>query len=480
MAFELRDYQVDLINRARESIMKHKRIIIQSPTGSGKTVVASEIIKNAQKNKVGVFFLVHQRELLEQTSAALWRCKIPHGLCVAGRVVSQHHVQLASIMTLKNRMDRYKEPSLIIVDECHRALSRTYSDIFSKWSKAFVIGLTATPQRTDGRGMGEEFNDIVKGVSVRYLIDTGSLCEYELFGTPPQFKIEDIKVRAGDYDKKDLEEKTSKPQIIGDAVSHYLKLARGKKTVVMCSTIKHAEQVAEQYNQAGIKAAALHGLADDRSGILDDFENGDLMVIASVQLLVEGVDIPSIACVQWLRPTKSLVIWMQGIGRGLRPHSQKDKLIILDHVGNWSRLGLPDDDRDWSLEGSKRKGKKSDSEENLSVQVCASCYFSFKSGVYACPHCGEAVEFKERKIEIVEGELERIQKAKEEEEIKKQARKEQGRSQSLEELIALGVKRQYRDPAAWAVRVFCSRQKRRPTMVDYKNAARIVRDATSE
>lgn len=469
MAFKLYDYQEDLIARARASIGKNKRIIMQAPTGAGKTIIASEIISTAAE-RGGVFFLVHQDELLKQTSESFWKAKIPHGLCVSGRVKTPHGVQLASIMTLKNRLTKYDAPSLIVIDEAHRAVASTYQTIIKNWPNAYVVGLTATPQRTDGKGLGEVFNDIVKGPSIRYLIDQGKLCDYELYGVPQKVELDNVRTTAGDFNKGDLERESMKPQIIGDAVAHYQKIANGIRCVVMCATIKHAEMVAKQYNEAGIPAEALHGLSDDRTGVIKRFETGETMVVASVQLLIEGVDIPMIGCVQWLRPTKSLVIWMQGNGRGLRTHASKKKLIILDHVGNWSRHGLPDMDRDWSLEGDKKQGRKQSDPDSLGVQVCGECFFSFQSGVKECPHCGHEVPFKERKLEVVDGELQRIQAAAQAEREQKERKQEQGRARELSELVELGLRRGHRAPDAWAARVYAARQGRKANAADYARA----------
>lgn len=472
---QLRDYQQDLIARTRAALAKNKRVIMTAPTGAGKTALACHMIASAVENGHRCMFLVHQNELVKQTSAALWQNKIPHGLIVSGRARTPHAVQVASIMTLKNRLDAYESPQLVVVDETHRAAAKVYQDILAAWPDAYVVGLTATPQRTDGKGLDSVYSDIVKGPSIRYLIDHGHLCDYELYGVPQKMDLEGVRTTAGDYNKGDLEKAADKPEIVGDAVDHYLKIAKGRRCVVMCVSIKHAESVAAQYRAAGVPAAALHGLSDDRDSVLDKFESGELMVVASVQLLVEGVDLPAIGCVQWLRPTKSLVIWMQGNGRGLRPHASKDRLIILDHVQNYARHGLPDMEREWSLEGNKKQGRSGDADPDIGVQVCESCFFSFRTGVSVCPHCGSAVELKERKLEVVDGELERIQKAQAEEQARIERRKEQGKARELEELVAVGVERGMRRPDVWGANVWAARQKRKPSAADYARAAKAWR-----
>lgn len=454
----LRDYQVDMINRTRDALRQHQRVVLQAPTGAGKTAIACYMMAEAKRKGLSSFFLVHQNELLKQTSKTLWHNKIEHGLIAAGKSRSPHDVQLASVMTLKNRMSQYKDPALIIIDEAHRALAPSYLDIAEAYPNAKIVGLTATPRRTDGKGLGHLFEDIVDGPSIQHLINEGFLCDYDLFGVPVDMDVSKVKTTRGDYDTAQLEEVANKPTITGDAIAHYKRLARGRKCVVLCVSIKHAEDVARQYNQAGIKAMAIHGKSTNRDEILGQFENGDVDVITSVQLLVEGVDIPSIGAVQFLRPTQSLVVYMQGIGRGLRPHHNKDKLIVLDHVGNVSRHGLPCDPRSWSL-ADKKKGKRgaNDNEPRLSVQLCPQCHHTFKSGVHECPFCGTPVEFKERVLEVVDGELERIAKAQREHEEKTARRREVGMARSVEELTEIGKRRGMRYPHAWARRVVAAR-----------------------
>lgn len=471
---KLRDYQSDMIQRVRDSIMKHRRVILQSATGSGKTVMACHMMQEAAAKGKRVFFLVHQNELLQQTSRSLWRYQIEHGLIVSGKGRSNCAVQVASVMTLKNRLADYEAPDLIIIDESHRAFAASYKAIVDAYPNAAVVGLTASPQRTDSKGLGELFYDIVNGPSIRYLIDMGALCDYELFGVPQMADLSSVRTRAGDYAKDDLEREVNKPKISGDAVQHYKRLASGKKCVVLCVSIKHAEDVAQAYRDAGISASAIHGKSKNRLSILADFESGKTLVLTSVNLLIEGYDHSEIAVVQQLRPTQSIVVYLQAIGRGLRPDPSKKHLIILDHVGNYQRHSLPCDERTWSLEG-KKKGSRGNDEPTLSVQTCEQCYFTFKSGVTECPHCGDPVEFKARVIEQVDGELQRIEIAAKAEQERVAKKREQGKARTLDELVRLGVDRDIKNPSAWAANLFAARQGRRAAANDYTNASRILR-----
>jgi superfamily II DNA or RNA helicase len=310
---------------------------------------------------------------------------------------------------------------------------------------------------------------MTQGPTIKQLINAGFLCEYELYAPAIEFNIDAVKTTAGDYNKADLETALDKSTITGDAVQHYKTLANGKRCVVMCATIKHATHVCERYVDAGIAAVVIEGnmTNNEREKVLNDFKAGKIKVICNVQLLIEGVDIPAIEVVQWLRPTKSLIVWMQGNGRGLRPSDGKQRLIILDHVQNWSRHGAPCEDRDWTLEG-REKGKRAKPKDpdDISIQQCKKCFNVFEKGVDKCPKCGEDVPKMERKLEEKAGELTRI----EIEQAKKHKRMEVGRAQTIGELVKLGVEREMRKPAEWAALTYSARRKRKPTPQDFNEA----------
>lgn len=468
----LRPYQEDMLVRTRAALQRHKRVLLQAPTGAGKTALTVYMMGRAAEQGKRSMFLVHQTELLSQTSRALWAQKLEHGMIAAGRSRSRQPAQVASVQTLVRRLDQYERPDLIIIDECHRSASASYQAILEHWPGVRVVGLTATPQRTDGKGLDDTYETIVLGPSIRELMDAGYLCDYEIFAPPNTIDLSSVKTRMGDYDKGELEATLDKPTITGDAVATYRKHASGKRCVVMCVSIKHAEHVRDSYLAAGVPAEMIEGSMTnkEREEVLNRMRTGQTLVIAQVQLLIEGVDIPSIEVVQWLRPTQSLIVWMQGNGRGLRPSPGKQSLLILDQVGNWSRHGLPDDDREWSLEGRKKGKRKSDDEPDVRVQQCQQCYHVFRPGVSECPSCGAPVERKEpRKLEVVEGELQRI----EADLLRRETRREQGQARGLQQLVELGINRGMKRPDAWAVNVFCSRSGRKPNGKDYQEAKRM-------
>lgn len=470
---QLRPYQEDLVNRVRQALRTNKRVLLQSATGSGKTAITVFMMGRAADAGKRSVFCVHQNELLSQTSKALWKQKLEHGMIASGKRISRLPAQVASVQTWVRRTGQYPEPDLIIIDECHRSASATYQKILEAYPNAKVIGLTATPQRTDGKGLDDTYSAIVQGPSIRQLIDAGYLSEYEIFAPHSTVDLSSVKTRMGDYDKRELEQTMDKPTITGDAVATYQKHAHGKRCVVMCVSIRHAEHVMESYRAAGVPAEMIEGSMTNRERelVLERFRSGETLVICNVQLLIEGVDIPSIEAVQWLRPTQSLIIWMQGNGRGLRPSAGKDRLLILDQVGNWSKHGLPDEDREWSLEGRKKRKRKTDDDADVNVQQCKHCFHIFRPGPSRCPSCGKPVEARKKAdIQVVDGELEKIDL-----EAERKARKmEQGQSRGLRDLVVLGVRRGMKNPSGWAVHVYCARNGRKPAPADYHKAKQLL------
>ncbi|MGL4517039.1 MAG: DEAD/DEAH box helicase [Shewanella sp.] len=467
----LRPYQEQVIDDTRQALRKHNSVLMQGPTGMGKTAITVYMMGRAAAQGKRAYFLVHQNELLSQTSRALWRQQLEHGVIASGKSRSTLPAQVASVQTLVRRMDQYKEPDLLIIDEAHRAAAKTYQTIIERWPNARVIGLTATPQRTDGKPLDVLFDTLVMGPTIRALMDDGYLCDYEIYAPPIGIDVSTVKRKMGDYDSKELEEAVDKTSITGDAVAHYKTHASGKRCVVMCVSIKHAEHVAEQYLAAGVPAGVIEGTmtGPQRENMLADFAAGRMMVICNVQLLVEGVDIPAIEVVQWLRPTQSLVIWMQGNGRGLRPADGKGDLIIFDHVGNCLRHGLPDDDREWSLEGKEKGSKKSAAADEVKIKQCGNCYAVFRPGPQACPHCGAAVAGQQRELEVVDGQLEKVDK----DAIRREAKREQGSARTLEDLVALGMRRKMAKADSWAAITHAARQGRKPASYEYDQARAI-------
>lgn len=473
---KLRDYQQDLIDRTRQAMMTHRNVLMQGPTGMGKTALTVHMAGTAAERGKSVMFIVHQTELLKQTSEAFWKQKLEHGMICPGKKRSRLPVQVASVQTLVRRLESYDTPDLVIIDEAHRSKGATYQKVIEAYPRARVIGLTATPQRTDGKGLDDLFDTIVEGPPLRELIDRGFLADYDLVAPPMAADMSQVKTRMGEFDRAQAEEAMDKPTITGDAVAHYKKFATGKRCVVMCVSVKHAEHVAAQYLASGVPAEVIEGnlSGGERDRMLERFRAGETLVICNVALLIEGVDIPSIEVVQWLRPTQSLIVYMQGNGRGLRPSPGKDRLLILDHVANWHRHGIPDQDREWRLEG-REKGKRKTKDENEAppVQQCQECYHVFAKGPSHCPACGNLLPGQGKvELEVVEGELEKVDV----EQVRRERKKEQGQARTLRDLVELGVRRGMNKPAQWAAITMAGRSGKKPSPSDFGEAKRMHAD----
>jgi len=459
---QLRPYQTDLIAKARQSLRDHQSVLMVAPTGAGKTALTVHMMATAASRGISSIFCVHRDTLLAQTSRALWEQKVEHGVIAAGRGMSPRiPVQVASVQTLVRRLDRVSEPGLIVIDEAHRAAAETYQKIIRAYPKSRVVGLTATPQRTDGKGLSDIFQGMVEGPTVASLIRDGYLCPYVIFGVSKPVETASLKKRMGDYVAEEIEAIMDKPSITGDAVAHYKRHANGKRCVVFCATLNHARHVCEAYNQAGVTAEHIDGNTSsaERQAILARVKSGETLVLTNVELVIEGVDVPAIEAVQWLRPTASLIIWCQGNGRGFRQAHGKDHLIILDHVQNYARHGLPDDERQWSLEGDPNRGKRKKADpDEMRIKQCEKCYAIFNPGPTECPSCGEPIQGKPRIIEVNEGYLEQLDI----ESIRRTQRKEQGGARTLRDLVELGKRRGLKDPAGWAAHVYAARTGAKP------------------
>lgn len=431
-------------------------------TGAGKTPTACEIIRLALAKGRSTLFLAHRTELLTQASDKLRIFGIPHGLIKAGHTGDlKHKVQVASVQTLVRRLaDIAFVPDMICIDECHLAEAKSYKDILKKYPNAYVIGLSATPGRLDGRGLGKptgNFECIIPGPPMKELIDRGYLVPLRYFAPPAQFDTSGVASSGGDYNIGQLTDVVDKPAVTGCVVDHWQRIAAGRKTLVFCVSIKHADHVAEQFRNTGVRALAINGKWDAglRAQALKDFESDKIDVLANCQLYVEGIDIPSISCIADLAPTQSLTRYLQRAGRGMRTHHGKTDCIYLDHSANVTRFGAPTEPREWTLEGSE--SRKKSAERALSVRVCPKCFAASPARAAHCIECGHVFEVKPRaEIESRDGELVELTPEQIE---KKRERREQGRARSLEELRDFGRRKGY--APGWAIRIWEARQKKR-------------------
>jgi len=458
----LRPYQIDLVNRARANFVRGlKSQIIQLSTGGGKTLLTASMIKSSLAKGKSALFIVHRRELVEQSAAAFSAQGIPHGIIASGYLENyDHKVQIASIQTLTRRLDRLRyEPDLIVFDECHHTAASNWADLFQHFSASFKIGLTATPCRLDGKGLRLFYEDIVSGPAMGELINQGFLSDYKLFA-PSHIDVSGVHTKMGDYIRSELAEIVDTPKISGDVIREYKKLANGKRAAVFCINVEHSKHVTEQFNLAGIKAEHVDGSSDReyRSAAIDRFRRGETLVLSNVEIFSEGFDISSIECAILLRPTKSLSLYLQQVGRALRPAPGKDFAIIIDHVRNVQMHGLPDDDRDWSLDGVKSKIKKNE----LSVKICPACFAALRITVSVCNVCGHAIPSKGNGIDIQSlGTNDSLKEVDKKNFKRSKVDIDKAKAKTKDELMALAVSRGYKKPHAWVFMIMQARQRKK-------------------
>lgn len=389
----LRDYQAALIADASAALRSHSRVLMALPTGGGKTACACHMTSTAVARGLKVAFIVHRIELVKQSIAAFAKQGIECGVIAAGFAYNPYHdVYVCNVGTLARRM--HKLPckfDMIIIDEAHHSPAGSWAAVIKALSPRWSIGLSATPCRLDGRGLGEQFDAMVTGPSTATLIKAGHLSDFKVYA-PSSIDMTGARTTAGDYNSHDAEEAADKPAITGDAVDHYQRLAPGKRAVVFCVTVAHAKHVADAFNAAGIPAAAIDGsmAKDARAGVITDLERGDIMVMTSCAVVSEGFDLPAIEVAISLRPTGSLSLWLQQIGRVLRPAPGKTHAIIIDHAGNTERHGFADDPREWSLDAKKRKPA------TIKTRTCPDCY-AIHQPAPVCPECGHVYQAQQQR-----------------------------------------------------------------------------------
>ena len=422
---------------------KHRRVLLTAPTGSGKGVLISFMMKEAAARGLRSWLVCHRRELLDQLSAGLHEVGVPHGIIAAGRDGSTAPIQIASVATLTRRLDKLQPPALLVLDEAHHAVARTWRRIMEHCAKSWVVGLTATPVRTSGEGLDDLFDALVLGPTVPELIQAGHLSRYRLIGPPAPLDLSGVRVRHGDYVTAELEEAVDKNAVVGDAVEHYRKYVAPQSCLAFCVSRKHARHVEEAYRAAGINARYVGGdtPADERQQAVRDFKSGKLPVITSVEIFSEGVDSPGLRAVQLLRPTRSLGLFLQQVGRGLRVEPGKRECVVLDHCGLSYRFGLVADIRSWTLAGRVKKAKD---EPIPQLRHCEKCFAIFGGWASVCPACGAVLPVQSRMPEQKEGELAELDV----EMIRRARAREEGKAHGLEALVRLALERGYK--VAWA------------------------------
>lgn len=458
----LREDQEEVRTKLRVALRSSAAVLVFAPTGFGKTVLAAALIKMIAGAGKRVIFCVHRVDLIVQTAKTFEHFGIPFSYICSGLPFNPHHrVFIASILTLKNRMGNIPA-DYILVDEAHLSAAAGWAAVAKHYRerKARLIGLTGSPERLDGKPLGDVWDVMVMGPSVAWLIENGHLSRYRAFA-PQGIDLTGVRTRDGEFVSSDIEDLMSGRAVLANAVRHWRKYAAGKRTIAFSRSVKAANMLAAEFQANGIVAVALDGNTPqaDRRAAFNGFADRQIDLIVNVALFCEGFDLAAqvdrdvtIEAVLQHSPTQSLAKHLQQLGRGLR--KKPEPAILLDLAGNIGRLGLPDDEHQWSLEGRKKSEREI---ENLTCPVC----FASHRPMRICPECqyvypAEAKDLSAqgRMLEEVEGELEEIDRAA----IQAQRRQEQGRAQSLDELIQLATARGYKSPAKWAAHIFTARQ----------------------
>lgn len=368
---------------------------------------------------------------------------------------------METYQTEYRRLGQNPAPRLLIVDEGHLSRSSTWKKVIEYYN-TYTVSFTATPCRLDGKPLGDIYETMIESVSTRWLIDNKRLSPYEYYA-PTLIDASNLRVVGGDYAVNDLERLMDNRAIYGNVIESYRKYALGERCICYCVSVKHATETAQTFNDAGIRAECLSAKtpAKEREAIMRAFRDGDVTILCNCTLLSEGISIDEVTCCMLLRPTDSVALGVQQMMRCMRYMSDKVATIV-DCVGNYTRIGLPDEKREWSLGEPLKRRSRCDENGDFYIRCCPECYLTFKTAP-VCPYCGAEYPLHPREITAHE-EIE-LQKITAEEmarinQEKKAARIEQGRAQSFEELVRLGRQRGYKNPAFWAAKIMRGRKSR--------------------
>lgn len=382
MLLPLREYQSRAFDKIREHIRSgKKRILLVAPTGSGKTVTSSHLIAGAHRKGNASMFLAHRREIIYQTQAKLEAASVDFGMIMAGHRPSlMHQTFLASIQTLVRR--EFPGVKLLIIDEAHHAVARTYKRVIAAYPDAIILGLTATPCRGDGRGLGGIFDSMVVAATVPELIEGGFLVPPRIFSaTIPD--VRNLRIRQGDYDQEQASEMLTSPKLVGDIVDNWCVHAAGMRTMVFATNINHSIYIRDYFNETGIYAEHVDGETpkEQRKALFAGHSSGEFPVLCNVGVATEGYDDPNIQAVVIARPTRSFGLYLQMAGRGLRPATDpavaKQYLTLLDHAQCYREHGSPAEPVVWTLDPEGPAAKVNTKDKNSTIK---------KS--WRCNHCG--------------------------------------------------------------------------------------------
>jgi superfamily II DNA or RNA helicase len=417
---QLFPYQADVLERFRATVAAgRRRVLLVAPTGAGKTVLAASVIAEAVSAGRRVLFLAHRRELIQQASVRLHRQGIDHGIVQAGWPPRPGEpVQVASIQTLWARAVRSAAMELppadvLIIDEAHHTPARTYRKVIASYPNAVLVGLTATPCRGDGRGLGSAFDVLLEAAAAGELVRLGYLVPTRCYA-PSTPDLRGVKVRAGDYIEAQLANRMDNAKLVGDVVSHWHRLAEARRTVVFATGVRHSLHLRDEFRASGVVAEHLDGATptEERDAILARLARGEVRVVVNCMVLTEGWDQPDVSCVVLARPTKHMGLYRQMIGRVLRRSPGKADAIVLDHAGAIYEHGFAEDPVAWTLRTDRRadnpahRARQSGGTHSRLVE-CVKCS-ALRVGGDRCRSCGYRPEPKPRVLEVADGELSRV------------------------------------------------------------------------
>jgi superfamily II DNA or RNA helicase len=415
---DLRPYQSDIVETFNRTVESGKRrVILVAPTGAGKTVIGGEIVRRYTEAGKRVLFMAHRREIISQTSDKLMAVNIPHGILQAGFATElDAPVQVASVATLTVRAIRSNKiqlppADLLVVDECHHATAQTYKKIIAAYPDAVLLGLTATPCRGDGRGLGAVFETLVECPQVAALIEQKYLVGTKVFA-PSQPDLAGVTVRQGDWAENQLAERMDRPQLVGDIVTHWQRHAEGRRTVVFATGVGHSIHIRDEFRRAGVSADHLDGSTpkDERDDVLLKLACGAIDIVCNAMILTEGWDLPELGCIVLARPTRRMGLFRQMVGRGLRPAKGKADCILIDHSGAVHRHGFPEDHVTWTLDPDKhadnpKHRQRTEGDFRSRLVDCKKCG-ALRTGGEPCKHCGWMPAPPPKHVATVDADLE--------------------------------------------------------------------------
>jgi len=399
----LYDYQKDALKSLRAGLVESSAVVLQMPTGSGKTVAAAEFIRQ-EATKGPVWFVCHRREIIRQASRAFTQIGIRHGV-IAPRPDKMGlgfaydpdaKVKIASVQTLGRRFDKHEPPRLVVWDECHHVAAKTWANIREQLSGARHVGLTATPERLDGKGLSDWFSDLICGPSIKDLVEAGRLSRIRMFA-PSEPDLTNARISMGDYRKEDADAAMNTPVLIGSAVEEYKRHVNGARAIAFATSVSASRNLAARFNEEGVQAAHIDATTplDQRDEAISDLAEGRIKVLTNVEVFTEGVDVPAVDAIILFRPTRSLALYLQMVGRGMRIAEGKNGLTVLDHAGLVYEHGFPDVEWEWSLEGGARKRRVAKAREaGERMRKCPSCSHVHEPAP-ECPNCGHVYSGRE-------------------------------------------------------------------------------------